>query len=62
MVLRAPNLDPLVRENFWDNTPAIIHAEILPSDMMKLTVVLKGFGGENMSKVALFSPAFGIEG
>jgi fumarate hydratase subunit alpha len=60
--LRASSLDPLVRKNLGDNTPAIIHVEIVPGDMMKLTVVPKGFGSENMSKVALFSPAFGIAG
>jgi len=60
--LRASSLDPLIRKNFGDNTPAIIHVEIIPGDMMKLTVVPKGFGSENMSKVALFSPAFGIDG
>ncbi|MCK4787316.1 MAG: fumarate hydratase, partial [Desulfobacteraceae bacterium] len=60
--LRASSLDPLMRKNFGDNTPAIIHVEILPGDMMKLTVMPKGFGSENMSRVALFSPAFGIDG
>ena len=60
--LRASSLDPLIRKNFGDNTPAIIHVEIIPGNMMKLTVVPKGFGSENMSKVALFSPAFGIDG
>ena len=60
--LRASSLDPLMRKNFGDNTPAIIHVEIVPGDRMKLTVVPKGFGSENMSRVALFSPAFGIDG
>ena len=60
--LRASSLDPLTRKNFGDNTPAIIHVEILPGDMLKLTMVPKGFGSENMSRVALFAPAIGIEG
>lgn len=42
--LRASSLDPLMRKNFGDNTPAIIHVEIVPGEMMKLTVVPKGFG------------------
>ena len=60
--LRASTLDPLVRKNFEDNTPAIIHVEIVPGDKLKLTVVPKGFGGENMSRVALLTPASGMEG
>ena len=60
--LRASTLDPLIRKNFGDNTPAIIHTEIVPGNLFKLTLVAKGFGSENMSHVALFPPAFGIEG
>ena len=60
--LRASSLDPLVRKNFGDNTPAIIHVEIVPGENFKLTVIPKGFGGENMSRVALLTPASGIEG
>jgi fumarate hydratase subunit alpha len=60
--LRASSLDPLVRKNFGDNTPAIIHVEIVPGDKLKLTVVPKGFGGENMSRVVLLTPASGMEG
>jgi len=60
--LRASSLDPLVRKNFGDNTPAVIHVEIVPGENLKLTVVPKGFGGENMSRVALFTPASGIDG
>ena len=60
--LRASSLDPLVRKNFGDNTPAIIHVEIVPGDKLKLTVLPKGFGGENMSRVALLTPASGMEG
>ena len=60
--LRASSLDPLVRKNFGDNTPAIVHVEIVPGDQLKLTVIPKGFGGENMSRVALLTPASGMEG
>jgi fumarate hydratase subunit alpha len=60
--LRASSLDPLVRKNFGDNTPAIIHVEIVPGENFKLTVIPKGFGGENMSQVAIFTPASGMEG
>jgi fumarate hydratase subunit alpha len=60
--LRASTLDPLIRKNIGDNTPAIIHVEIVPGDNFKLTVIPKGFGGENMSRVALLTPASGLEG
>ncbi len=60
--LRASSLDPLTRKNFGDNTPAIIHVEVVPGDSLKLTVAPKGFGSENMSRVILFAPAVGIEG
>ena len=60
--LRASSLDPLIRKNFGDNTPAITHIEIVPGERLKLTVVPKGFGSENMSRVTLFPPAVGIEG
>jgi fumarate hydratase subunit alpha len=60
--LRASSLDPLKRINFGDNTPAIIHIDIVPGDVLKLSVLPKGFGSENMSRVELFPPAIGIEG
>ena len=59
---RASSLDPLSRKNMGDNTPAIIHIEIVPGDRLKLAVAPKGFGSENMSRVVLFPPAVGIEG
>jgi fumarate hydratase subunit alpha len=52
----------LTRKNFGDNTPAIIHVEIVQGDKLKLTVAPKGFGSENMSQVKLFPPAAGVEG
>lgn len=54
--------DPLVRENTKDNTPAIIHYEIVPGDQVRITVAPKGFGSENMSRVFMLKPADGIEG
>jgi fumarate hydratase subunit alpha len=59
---RASSLDPLSRKNMGDNTPAIIHVEIVPGDGLKLAVAPKGFGSENMSRVVLFPPAVGVEG
>lgn len=54
--------DPLIRENTKDNTPAIIHYEIIPGDQVRITVAPKGFGSENMSRVFMLKPADGIEG
>jgi fumarate hydratase subunit alpha len=60
--LRASSLDPLTRKNFGDNTPAIVHIEIVKGDKLKLSIAPKGFGSENMSRVVLFAPSAGIEG
>jgi fumarate hydratase subunit alpha len=54
--------DPLIRNNTKDNTPGIIHYEIVPGDQFELTVAPKGFGSENMSRVAMLKPSDGIEG
>lgn len=54
--------DPLLRENTKDNTPGIIHYEIVPGENIDITVALKGFGSENMSQVYMLKPADGIEG
>lgn len=54
--------DPLIRENTKDNTPGIIHYEIVPGDQLGITVAPKGFGSENMSRVFMLKPADGIEG
>lgn len=54
--------DPLIRENTKDNTPAIIHYEMVPGDQVKIIVAPKGFGSENMSRVFMLKPADGIEG
>ena len=54
--------DPLERVNTKDNTPAIIHYELVPGDKVEITVAPKGFGSENMSKIIMLKPADGIEG
>jgi len=54
--------DPIIRENTKDNTPAIIHYKIVSGDKVKIKVVPKGFGSENMSRVFMLKPADGIEG
>ncbi|MCM1121115.1 MAG: fumarate hydratase [Eubacterium sp.] len=54
--------DPILRENTRDNTPAVIHYEIVEGDRVKITVAPKGFGSENMSRVFMLKPADGIEG
>lgn len=54
--------DPLIRENTKDNTPAIIHYDIVPGDSLKITITPKGFGSENMSKLVMLKPADGVEG
>ena len=54
--------DPLLRENTKDNTPAIIHYDIVPGDKLTITIAPKGFGSENMSKVYMLKPADGEEG
>ena len=54
--------DPLKRVNTKDNTPAVIHTRIVPGNRLKLWVVPKGGGSENMSKIAMLKPADGVEG
>lgn len=54
--------DPLIRENTKDNTPAVIHYELVAGDGVKITLAPKGFGSENMSRVFMLKPADGIEG
>ncbi len=60
--LRASSRDPITGKNTGDNTPAIIHVEIVSGKDLKLIVMPKGFGSENMSRVELFAPAVGIKG
>lgn len=54
--------DPILRENTKDNTPAVIHYEIIKGDKIEITVAPKGFGSENMSRIFMLKPADGIEG
>lgn len=54
--------DPLLRVNTGDNTPAFIYFELVPGDKIEITVTPKGFGSENMSKIAMLRPSDGIEG
>ena len=54
--------DPILLENTKDNTPGIIHYEIVPGDRLEITVAPKGFGSENMSRIFMLKPADGIEG
>ena len=54
--------DPILRENTKDNTPAVIHYEIVEGDKIEITVAPKGFGSENMSRIFMLKPADGIEG
>lgn len=54
--------DPIERVNTKDNTPAVIHYEIVPGDKVGITLAPKGFGSENMSRIFMLKPADGIEG
>ena len=54
--------DPIDRINTNDNTPGVIHYEIVPGDKVEITVAPKGFGSENMSRVCMLKPADGLEG
>ena len=54
--------DPIIRENTKDNTPAVIHYEMVPGENVTITLAPKGFGSENMSRVFMLKPADGIEG
>jgi fumarate hydratase subunit alpha len=60
--LRKSICHPFTRANTGDNTPAIIHTEIVPGEEVKITVAPKGGGSENMSRVVMLTPSDGIEG
>jgi fumarate hydratase subunit alpha len=60
--LRKSTCHPFTRKNTGDNTPAIIHVEIVPGDGLRLTVAPKGGGSENMSRVTMLTPAVGVQG
>ncbi|MDD4315865.1 MAG: fumarate hydratase, partial [Clostridia bacterium] len=59
---RKSVLDPLTRKNTLDNTPAVIHYNILPGNALTLSVMAKGFGSENMSRLFMLTPSEGIAG
>lgn len=54
--------DPIFRENTKDNTPAVIHYEIVDGENIEITLAPKGFGSENMSRVFMLKPSDGLEG
>lgn len=54
--------DPIIRNNTKDNTPGIIHIEMVPGNELEITVAPKGFGSENMSRIYMLKPSDGIEG
>lgn len=60
--LRKSLCHPFTRVNTGDNTPAIIHTEVVPGDKVKIVVAPKGGGSENMSRVTMLTPSEGIEG
>ncbi|MFB0520922.1 MAG: fumarate hydratase [Desulfatiglandales bacterium] len=60
--LRKSACHPITRKNTGDNTPAIIHMQIVPGNKMRIIFAPKGGGSENMSRVDMLSPAAGIEG
>lgn len=60
--LRKSVLDPITRQNTQDNTPAVIHYDIVSGDRVRITAAPKGFGSENMSRIAMLKPSDGIDG
>jgi fumarate hydratase subunit alpha len=60
--LRKSACHPFTRANTKDNTPAIIHFDIVPGDKVRIVAVPKGGGAENMSRVDMLSPSAGLDG
>ena len=60
--LRKSICHPFTRRNTGDNTPAVIHLDIVPGERVRLIVAPKGGGSENMSRVTMLTPAVGMEG
>ncbi|WP_349945474.1 fumarate hydratase [Lacrimispora sp. BS-2] len=60
--LRKSVVEPVERINTKDNTPAVIHYEVVSGDKIDITVAPKGFGSENMSRIFMLKPADGLEG
>ena len=59
---RKSVLSPIERKNTGDNTPAVIHASIIPGDKVIINAAPKGFGSENMSRIKMLTPAEGLDG
>lgn len=59
---RKSVLTPITRKNTGDNTPAVIHTSIVKGDKIKIIAAPKGFGSENMSRIAMLKPSMGVEG
>ena len=55
-------VDPLNRKNTGDNTPAVISSRLVPGDKLSLTILPKGGGSENMSRIKMLKPADGVQG
>jgi fumarate hydratase subunit alpha len=60
--LRKSICHPFTRKNTGDNTPAIVHVELVPGDHLKIIIAPKGGGSENMSRVTMLKPSDGVEG
>lgn len=60
--LRKSACDPLTRENTGDNTPAVIHLDLVPGDRIRIRFMAKGGGSENMSRATMLTPAQGWDG
>jgi fumarate hydratase subunit alpha len=60
--LRKSVCDPLTRENTKDNTPSVIHLDMVPGNQLKISVMPKGGGSENMSRAKMLTPSAGIDG
>ena len=60
--LRKSVCHPFSRKNTGDNTPAVVHLEVVPGDEVRIIAAPKGGGSENMSRVVMFTPAAGKEG
>jgi len=60
--LRKSICHPFTRVNTGDNTPAVIHVDVVPGDRIKITLAPKGAGSENMSRVVMLTPSEGVEG
>ncbi len=59
---RASVLDPITRINTKDNTPAIIHVDVVQGENLEISFLPKGFGSENMSRLYMLTPSSGLEG